>query len=1308
MTSSFPSLRLEGGLIGADLIEQIADGSAPGQKPADFSPQARHLSDEIAAAWGAARDQWAIFQKRLARLPENESAVRLTRDQWIIPLLSLLDYELDYQPRASEVDGLTYAISHRLLPSPVSGKGRRGEAAPEDDPGLPIHIIECRQSLDRRPESGRPRLAAHVLLQEYLNRSEHLWGLATNGLTLRLLRDSQRLRRQAYIEFDLRSMFEGEQYADFGVFFRLLHRSRLPQGMADAEACLLERYHRLTVEQGGRVRERLREGVEQALKVFGAGLLAHPANAALREQASTGALPPVAYYRQLLRLIYRLLFLMVAEERGLVSQSDLYRQHYSLGRLRGLAAVRSAYTAHGDLWQALQVTFDLCRDERAGATLGLPPLNGDLFSAEGTQDLNQAQLSNQDLLTALWQLCMYHENERAPWRRVNYAALDVEELGSVYESLLDYRPAFIQQGPGRLTFDLLPGDERRETGSHYTPPELVHELIQHALEPALREKLAAVSGKPAAAREKALLALKVCDPAAGSGHFLLAAARRLGRELARIRSGDDEPAPEALRRAVRDVITHCIYGVDKNPLAVDLCRVALWIEGHDRDRPLTFLNHRIRPGDSLVGVLDLKVLEDGIPDAAFEALPGDDKKTARSCKELNARYRDGENDLFSALPAGPNDALARTHQAFSALPDDTPTQVRAKRRAYEALQARGGDWQRQQTACHLWTAAFFQPYLPSAAHPLAEDGSGVRAAITTDALRSCLKTNSARGDLIGQAWALAGEARHPFFHWAVEFPDVFAQGGFDVILGNPPFVGGLKISGNEGDKYRHFLTFAFRPFEGRVDLCAAFFRRGYDMLKHRGRLGMIAVNSIGQGETRASGLSIILSKGGIIHFAKRFIKWPGQANVEVNLIALSNTNLQKDKFLDGQTVEYISSRLDEDIESRPQALKQNEHKAFQGIVIRGIGFTLDLVEVDHLIRRNPKNSERLFPFLNGEDINDHPQQKPSRQVIYFEDWPLEKAAEYPDLLAIVEDKVKPERLKLPDNSTDYRKLRERWWQFARFGLDLRDATKNLSRILTRSRVSELHMVVFVPKNLVYSDATVVFAFDDDYHFALLQSNIHEAWVGRQSSSLESRTRYTPTDCFDTFPFPQQPAETAAARAGETGGQYHEHRRQVMLARQLGLTKTYNLFHNPACADDDIARLRQLHASLDQAILACYGWEDVEAGHGFWQNERGQTRYTIRPEARRELLRRLLELNQAVAAREAQEQAASAAAAKARPAAAESRAAPRQKKTPAAASPAAEYGLYRCLACDQTVLGFACESHVREQHEGRAVGWKKVE
>jgi hypothetical protein len=693
-------VQIQGNLLPPDMTSLLLSGSVKGQTPEDFGfGKNEKLADEIATVWGDAKAYWTAFQRALARLDDNDPATTITREQWAVPLLRSLGYEPVYTAKAEVVEGQTYAISHRA---------EAGENKP------PIHIVGCRLEIDKRPPSGMPRLSPHALVQEYLNGTEHLWAIATNGYRWRLLRDSSLMTRLTYIEFDLEQILGGENFAEFGLFYRLFHRSRLPQGMDDADKCLLEFYHQEALQQGGRVRDRLRDGVEKALKQLGTGFLQHPRNEHLRQKLANGKeLSELGYYRQLLRLIYRLLFLMVAESRNLLltdedpEKARIYREYYSIERLRELAE-RSNWRREGfqDVWQGLRVTFQLFDENWRGQLLGLSPLNSDLFGSNTLADLDDCGIDNYDLLGAIRHLSLYQADGQI--RRVNYAALDVEELGSVYESLLEFHPQ-IGQRQGIYAFDLVFGSERKTTGSYYTPPELVQQLIKTALEPVMEEKLKSAGED----REAALLSLKVVDPACGSGHFLLAAARRLGKELARIRTQEVEPGQEPLRGAIHDVIQNCIYGVDLNPLAVDLCKVALWIEGFNRGYPLSFLDHRIRCGNSLVGVLDLSCLNEGIPDEAYKAVTGDDKGLSANLKKQNKRERTTQHEQLSLFENSEPELsqYAESWQKLGAIPETTPEKVREKEREYKNKRSKDSNpgWWRDHTACNLWTAAFFMP-----------------------------------------------------------------------------------------------------------------------------------------------------------------------------------------------------------------------------------------------------------------------------------------------------------------------------------------------------------------------------------------------------------------------------------------------------------------------------------------------------------------------------------------------------------------------------------------------------------------------
>ena len=678
-------------------------------------------------------------------------------------LVELLGFTpLEYQRAAVDAGGTSFPISHRT---------HNAENA------TPVHIVSVNQHLDKRgPDNRRP---PHALVQDFLNRSEALWGVATNGTKLRLLRDSARLSKPTYLEFDLQAMIEGNAYGEFVLLYRLLHATRFPHDSVEPHECLLENYYTQGIEEGGRVREKLRDGVKSALEIMGTALVKHPENDSLRNKIRSGQLDETHYYRQLLNFVYRMLFLMVTEERKLLGTGSdpvhqaVFDRYYSITSLRDRAERYFAGDRHGDLWEGLAQTFRLFREENAARKLGLTPLNGELFRESACSDIETAFCPNEAFLTAMRCLSTFDDN--GVRRRVNYAHLDVEEFGSVYESLLDYRPV-LQSGeaasPSR--FELAPGTERKQTGSYYTPPELVRELIDSALVPVMKERLA--SAETPESKEEALLALRVCDPASGSGHFLLAAARRIARELAKVRSGEEEPAPSEYRIAIRDVVRNCIYAVDRNPLAVDLCKVALWIEGHAAGLPLGFLDHHIKCGDSLIGISDLSVLKKGIPNDAYKTVTGDDKKAAQLYLKRNEKERTGQLELTES----PTDTsmIGTNFAVFGQLDERSPAEVQAKEELYQELRASDTLWWKLKTACDLWTYAFF-------AYNRMPGSDRIDLVPTTSNVRNALNGRSTNQHLRGQA--MGASERRRFFHWPLEFPDVFEHGGFDVVLGNPPW-----------------------------------------------------------------------------------------------------------------------------------------------------------------------------------------------------------------------------------------------------------------------------------------------------------------------------------------------------------------------------------------------------------------------------------------------------------------------------------------------------------------------------------------
>jgi hypothetical protein len=757
-------------MLSYDLIDQILKEEAEAQQPADFGlERKRNVREAIDAAYIQAQGLWTRYEQLRADPKRKAEDTTETREKWLIPFLKTLGYQPTYNPAGYDIGGDKFPISHRADP----------------DPGAPpIHLIAFDRDLDRVDPSGRPRYAPHTLMQEFLNRSEEaLWGIIANGRTLRILRDSTYLRKQSYIEFDLQAIFEQQLYQDFALLFRLAHRSRFPKPHCNVHECPIEQYYNQSIEQGGRIRERLRDGVEQAIQLIANGLIAQNEDLRRRlrpEQKHEHPLTAAQLYQDLLRVVYRFLFLLVSEDRKILGTNELYQEAYSVSRFRRLIEQTAHYNEHQDLWISLKALWKLLRNEEsapAAKALGLPVLNGALFHE---LDIERYDLDNRTLLQAMSHLLKWTDTESKTIRRVNYGALDVEELGSVYESLLDLHPTVHED-----QFEFSEGQERKSTGSYYTPAELVQQLIDSALKPVLEEKL-----RPCAtpeAKEEALLSLSVVDPACGSGHFLLAAARSLGKTLAQIRKGQEvEPTPAELRNAIRDVVSHCIYGVDLNPLAVELCKVALWIESYTGDKPLTFLDHHIQCGNSLVGVLarpdQVEHVLKEIPSGAYNPVSGDDKQIAEEIKRRNAQFlKSGQRTLTFEAGSQPDRKQAlHLAQQLRESPEDDLEQVRQKEamfRKFEALTAR------DKTLCDLWTAAFFQK------RALIEgenrnDWSPERF-LTSETLFWFQQGEPIHPQALADAEQLA--TTHRFFHWHLRFPEVFERGGFDVVLGNPPW-----------------------------------------------------------------------------------------------------------------------------------------------------------------------------------------------------------------------------------------------------------------------------------------------------------------------------------------------------------------------------------------------------------------------------------------------------------------------------------------------------------------------------------------
>lgn len=780
--AGFTAVRVVGGLLPADLLARISvgDPALPGNTPADYHLAAgERLGDAASRAWAYLLGAYRAFRDQLEKLPETDRATSLTRERWLQLLFRELGYGRLATTRGITAGDRSYPVSH-LWES------------------VPIHLLGWRIDLDRRTPGtvGAAGAAPQSMLQEYLNRSDdHLWGVLSNGRLLRILRDSTSLVGSAYVEFDLEAIFDGELYSDFVLLYALLHQSRLENrpvgedGTPSPAGCWLERWRGFAVEQGTRALDALRDGVTRALEELGTGFLQHPANASLRDRLASGEVSRDDYHRALLRLVYRLLFLFVAEDRDALldpaadpAARERYERYFSTARLRRIAARRHG-DAKGDLWQGLLRVLDGLGAEGGEPRLGLPGLGG-LFD-DGPLDrlLHEHQLPNSALLAAVRALSTVRDRDSQRPRPVDYRNLGSEELGSVYESLLELIPRI---DPAARTFRLeqVAGNERKTSGSYYTPASLIECLLDSALDPVLDE--AVKDANP----ERALLEVTVCDPACGSGHFLVAAARRIAKRLAMVRTGEIEPPPEAVRSALREVVAHCVYGVDVNPLAAELAKVSLWLEALEPGKPLAFLDAQIKVGNALLGVTP-KLLRDGIPDEAFKPIEGDDKKIVTSLRKRNEKERGGQESLFTPDVVWVNNhALAQAARSIVDAPVRSLTDVHVQARRLRELESSPA-LRRAKRVADAWCTAFVWRKAPDAP-----------PAITTDTLRALdADEPEVPQSVLKELDRLAEEYR--FFHWHLEFPQIFTvdgddeavdanpdtgwRGGFRVVLGNPPW-----------------------------------------------------------------------------------------------------------------------------------------------------------------------------------------------------------------------------------------------------------------------------------------------------------------------------------------------------------------------------------------------------------------------------------------------------------------------------------------------------------------------------------------
>lgn len=771
----FGAIEIIGGLLTPDIIGRIAAFEAQGQDDESYRvPPGLKIRDEIARYFRIGEALWAKFSAARAASPTASEKFALDLLQQCFgfdtlkPQATFRMGEREFPVRHAAIDGRVPVV---IAPVPAVSARRSG-------------LDESLQQFG----DGTRRRSATLLLQEYLNAAEGaVWGLTLDGTTLRLMRDNVSLTRPAWIEADLEKIFSEGLFPDFSALFLLIHQSRFGRTNSPPTECSLEQWRDIGRVEGVAARDKLRRGVEAALIELGQGFIEHQANGTLRQALTEGKLTRQAYFEELLRLVYRLIFLFAAEDRELLhapgapqSATKAYAEGYSLARLRERCMRRTAWDRHGDAWEGLKSTFAALG--KGESRLGLPALGG-LFANDQLLNLTGCKLDNRRMLAAVWRLAWMRPDGH-PLTRVNWRDMETEELGSVYESLLELTP--IANADTR-TFTFAEGDEtrgnaRKVSGSYYTPDSLVQALLDESLNPLIEETIA---GKDDQAAIEALLNLRIIDPACGSGHFLLAAARRLATRIARL-SNPGTPSETDYRHWLREVARRSLFGVDRNPMAIELAKVALWIETVEPGKPLSFLDAHLRCGDSLLGVYDLKALETGIPDDAYKPLTGDDKAAAAAWKKLNKQARERDDKTIELAFAKVSGELAGTAQKVETQGEDDLAGVEAKRKAFDSL-VKGESYWRVKTACDLYIAAYL---LPKVAAPDVTAGAKGITIPTTSAVRDKLSGLLAVSNLEATAVAMATAARA--FHWPLEFPQVFfpssnRKPGFDLALGNPPW-----------------------------------------------------------------------------------------------------------------------------------------------------------------------------------------------------------------------------------------------------------------------------------------------------------------------------------------------------------------------------------------------------------------------------------------------------------------------------------------------------------------------------------------
>lgn len=1299
--------------------------------PAGLEPTDRELVEELRVAYAEVTDDPTLSPRWV---------------RWVLErLLDLPDTVLRH---GAAVPGrLTHRVGeHRIELRPDYAVIDPGGETAEPKARLLVTEWPWATPLDERPPDSTWAASPIDRMEELCRDSGLRLGLVTNGETWTLV-DALASGPRGTATWDAELWLEERSTLD--AFTTLLGARRFFT-VSDAET--LEALLAESADAEAEVTDQLGRQVRQAVEV-----LIDAWSRVNRERRGQlfGPLTHAEIYQGAVTVLMRLVFLLCAEERGLFLLGDpLYDSAYAISTLRAqLAEEADTYgedvlERHSGAWHRLLATFRMVHAGAHHENLSLPAYGGSLFDPdrfgwlEGRHpddppDANRTAPVPVDdrtvlhILDALQVLRFRRRGESDEARHLSFRALDVEQIGHVYEGLLDHGAVPVDdvvlgltgkkepellldevesraaQGRETLTSWLveqtglsakavtkaldqtatpedttrlasacdndpalagrivpylglvrrdlrglpqvwLPGSvvmtqagDRRSSGTYYTPKALAEEMVRHALEPLVHHPGPADGASPEGRKLRPaaeLLDLRVCDMAMGSGAFLVAACRYLAARLLEAWSAEgvsvgdpvgppggtpvplpgDETDREVL--ALRLVADRCLYGVDRNPMAVEMAKLSLWLVTLAKGRPFSFIDHALRTGDSLLGVTSLEQIEYLHLDPAKGAqLHGgtlfDPTTVIRPLVDDAVRKR---REIESFLVLDVADAETKCHLFDQARSELEQLAVIAN----------------VVVGASLSTATQSDNELENRLLAVAPD---VRAALDLDWSPD---DRSARiEDLRLRAEYWLDEGRPPMapdrvcFHWPLEFPEVFIgreRPGFDAVVGNPPFLGGAKISGVLGGTYFSYLAKAMAHRKtNRADLVVFFFLRASRVSRRGGTIGLLATNTIAQGDSREAGLDFLTStsRGWNVVRAVKSWPWPGDASLQIAQIWLYFGSWSGRYILENRSVEMITSALEPAgrVVGPPLRLKSVEDCSFHGSKLNTEGFVLSPAEAGTLLDVDARNTDVVMPYMNGDDLNSRPDCTASRYVINFRDWPLDMCEQYPGPLSLVRERVMPEVLRKVQEarekkSNSYVGWERRWWQFWNVRADLHRSIAGLDRVLVISRVSKHLNFAFVSSSQVLNERLVILAYNEYHHFGLLTSEIHISWALTNSTTHETRPTYFPTDCFDTFP---QPSLTEPI--GDAGAALEGFRRQLMLDRWEGLTSTYNRVHNPKEEASDIAELRRLHVELDHAVAAAYGWEDLRLDHGFWETRQGM-RFTVSAEARVELLDRLLELN----------------------------------------------------------------------------------